>query len=82
MDFFGNKYWRKPAEIRELWEILQQNGIDDFMFTNMNCTGADDGGKSYSSDFTYNGEYVPNHRIVYQVYEGDGEENEYNVYIS
>ena len=71
-----------PQEVRNLWDELEELGIDVGMLTNRKENGA--GGWSVEQSFDYNGERCDNSVLVFDCYEGNPNtlKNDYTIYIS
>lgn len=74
--------YRRPEEIREMWERLDAELNITALIQGYPDSVQEDGGKSWTVDFEINGERVSNAELVYQVYEGTGDKNDYNIYFA
>lgn len=75
--------WKYPREISKMWDELEEYGIDIGMISGYPNNVAEDGAKSWSKSFLFNGKLVKNSTFIYSFYEGnEGLKNEYLIYFS
>lgn len=75
--------WKYPREIRDMWDEIEDYGIEIGLIDGYPDSVADDGGKSWSKQFLFNGKLVSNSLFIYSFYEGnEGLKNEYLIYFS
>lgn len=75
------KRWRTPSEFRELVEELYNKFNLEFLITGYPDSSTP-GTKSWNVSYTIDGEDVENSYLVINKYEGSGNTDEYNMYIS
>lgn len=74
--------WKRPNEIPRLYSELEKLGIDEILVAGYPDSIAPTGAKSWRVRFNYLGVPCVNSYFIYDVYEGQGEKNEYNMYFS